>query len=326
MTSPLPRAPVWTRYWRLGGLHSLDGSIAGNYDGDIAAFWTRVFSGVPANGHVLDVGTGNGPLPALLCGLAPEPMPTFDAVDLADVAPAWLDAAPAACRAAIRFHPGVAAEALPFADARFDLAVSQYGFEYADLPAAVPELARVVRPQGRFALLVHHAGGRLALVAKEEVDAAQGLLAAGGAFDAAAALLPHAARAAREGPAAVSGDADATQARAGYNTAMRAIGDRIAVSAVPDLLEETREALAGLVTRTLSGTPVANASTALAAQREAVTDGLFRNRELVACALDAAGVERLTALFAASGLDVDAAAPIHHGEHLVGWTLSGVRR
>src|SRR3546814_5678640 len=100
-------------------------------------------------------------------------MPRIDAIDLAQVAPAWVSSQPAPCRQALHFHSGVFAEALPFDDNSFDLVTSQYGIEYCDDVRTTPEVARVLAPDGRVALLLHHADSRLAQVAREELRLAR---------------------------------------------------------------------------------------------------------------------------------------------------------
>src|SRR3546814_16929036 len=81
----------------------------------------------------------------------------------------------APCRQALHFHSGVSAEALPFDDNSFDLVTSQYGIEYCDDVRTTPEVARVPAPDGRVALLLHHADSRLAQVAREELRLADWL-------------------------------------------------------------------------------------------------------------------------------------------------------
>jgi len=47
-------------------------------------------------------------------------------------------------------------EALPFDDASFDAAVSQFGIEYGKIADTAKELERVLKPGARFRFLVHH--------------------------------------------------------------------------------------------------------------------------------------------------------------------------
>jgi SAM-dependent methyltransferase len=73
-----------------------------------------------------------------------------------------LDLSPTLLRAAAEADPGGeyvlgAAEALPFADASFDLVVAyNVLMDVADMPAAVAEIARVLAPGGRFCACVTH--------------------------------------------------------------------------------------------------------------------------------------------------------------------------
>jgi SAM-dependent methyltransferase len=103
---------------------------------------------IPAGVHVLDVatGTGNLAIPAARAGAV---------VTGVDIAPNLL--AQARERAAaegltITFDEGDA-EALPYADASFDIVVSMFGAMFAPRPELVAdELARVLKPGGRLAM------------------------------------------------------------------------------------------------------------------------------------------------------------------------------
>src|SRR5690606_29905342 len=109
------RQQAWTRYWQSGALHSCVGSYDGNYGGAIAALWRTQFNGLDDNKRLLDLGTGNGPLPALaLATLGVATLPHIDAVDLAEPRPPWLTSAPAEAKARTVFHTGVRMESLPF--------------------------------------------------------------------------------------------------------------------------------------------------------------------------------------------------------------------
>jgi SAM-dependent methyltransferase len=50
---------------------------------------------------------------------------------------------------------GARAEQLPFAPGQFDLVISRVALPYADIPRAVAEIARVLRPDGRCWLVLH---------------------------------------------------------------------------------------------------------------------------------------------------------------------------
>src|SRR3546814_19727237 len=107
-------------------------SDLGNYAGRIERFWLDSFAALGSGQRMLDIATGNGPIPQLACthcaGRAAG-MPRIDAIDLAQVAPAWVSSPPAPCRQALHFHSGVSAEALPFDDTSFDMVTSLHGIE-----------------------------------------------------------------------------------------------------------------------------------------------------------------------------------------------------
>jgi ubiquinone/menaquinone biosynthesis C-methylase UbiE len=101
----------------------------------------------PPEAAVLDVGTGPGVLLAEIARARPDVRVT--GVDLS------ADMVTAAARNVARFGDRAAVRVgdvadLPFPDAAFDVVVTSFSMHHwADLPAAVPELARVLRPGGR---------------------------------------------------------------------------------------------------------------------------------------------------------------------------------
>jgi ubiquinone/menaquinone biosynthesis C-methylase UbiE len=101
----------------------------------------------PDGGAVLDVGTGPGVLLVELAGRRPDL--SLTGVDLsADmIATAKRNLKPFGDRACARVAD---VTSLPFPDRSFDLIVSSLSLHHWDDPeAAVPELARVLRPEGR---------------------------------------------------------------------------------------------------------------------------------------------------------------------------------
>nr|WP_276610817.1 class I SAM-dependent methyltransferase [Wenzhouxiangella sp. XN24] len=160
--------------------------FAGNYDGEIAAFWETQFQGVPEGGKVLDLCTGNGAIALLAAGyfLAQQREASVTAVDAAKIS----------LESMARRHPGREAEiagvtfidqspveTLALPDAEYDLVTSQYGIEYCDWAPAAAQAARLLRPGGRLALVCHAASSDIvATMAQEagdyEVLASLGLL------------------------------------------------------------------------------------------------------------------------------------------------------
>ncbi|MCZ8133047.1 MAG: class I SAM-dependent methyltransferase [Steroidobacteraceae bacterium] len=155
---PLARGHAgWDEYWassRLGSCVPENPEIART----IAAFWLGRFLDQPPGTRILDVATGNGIVLAYAAEAARRGSRRYalTGVDLAAIDPARHAAAGAPLLREITFLGGVPAEQLPFADGSFDRVCSQYGLEYADLPRALAEAARVLAPGGRLLWMAHH--------------------------------------------------------------------------------------------------------------------------------------------------------------------------
>jgi len=52
----------------------------------------------------------------------------------------------------------------------FDAAISQYGIEYSNLNQSIPEIKRLLKPQGRFFAITHNNQSKIILQAKESLE------------------------------------------------------------------------------------------------------------------------------------------------------------
>ena len=146
----------WQDYWKEDREASCVPESA-TTAGEIGERWIGLFEALPDGSRIIDVATGNGVLLAHAANAAQKGGRTFalTGVDLADIDPVrYVSTLPELAQQA-DFRGGVAAESLPFPDASFDVAVSQYGLEYADLPKALGEIERVTAPGGRLIWLAH---------------------------------------------------------------------------------------------------------------------------------------------------------------------------
>ena len=124
---------------------------------EIAEYWIGMFAELPDGSRILDIATGNGILLAHAATAAGQAGKTFEltGVDLAEIDPRkFLSKSPAGFENA-RFIGGTAAENLPFGEGEFDVVVSQYGLEYAELEKALAEVERVLAPGGKLVWLAH---------------------------------------------------------------------------------------------------------------------------------------------------------------------------
>ncbi|WP_394132842.1 class I SAM-dependent methyltransferase [Shewanella maritima] len=148
----------WSNYWEQGHTTSFGGELD-NYDGALGQVWARVSKLLPNNFKLLDLCTGNGAVPLLITEhLNHEFMGEIFGIDYAKVSlrkPVIND------RITIELLSNKTTESIPFEAETFDLCTSQFGVEYTKLPKTVSEIARVLKPQGKVALVMHHRHSRL---------------------------------------------------------------------------------------------------------------------------------------------------------------------
>ena len=149
----------WESYYRGGALASCPMSFEPGYTREVRQAWAGFFAELPDGARILDLGTGNGAIPAIAVEAAAALGRRFeiDAVDLAQIDPTRYVADGSRLLAGVRFHAGVSAEGLPFEPASFDAVTGQYALEFMEVGKVLQEVYRVLKPGGLAQFVLHHA-------------------------------------------------------------------------------------------------------------------------------------------------------------------------
>lgn len=165
----------WEIYYRSGAISTCPTAADGGLDLEVRDAWVEFFSVLPEGARILDVGTGNGVVALIAAETAAKLGRRWEihATDLAQINP--LRDVPDGARrlAAITFHAGVATERLPFEAGSFDAVSGHYSLEYTNVPTALAEVHRVLKPGGDAQFIVHHAESRLVQSAQRSLNQAQ---------------------------------------------------------------------------------------------------------------------------------------------------------
>jgi len=312
-------AASWDAFWR-GSRHG--GALAGGGSTHpaVIGFWESEFRALRkhyATPRILDVASGNGALPAIARGVFAGQLPPFTCLDISA----------AAVRSLQQRFPGVDGivadvRDLPLAGPAFDVAISQFGVEYAGLDV-VADLARVVGANGRIAMLLHHRQGgirrqcRASLEAIRQVQAARFLPLTIALFEAGFA-------AARGGPRA---DYEAAARR--FEPAVRALehimqqfGVRVADDTVVRLYRDVRT-----MHNRLTRYEPAEVLAWLARMDEEVAAYAGRMQSMCAAAIDAGDFAELCRQLEQSGFVLLKREPLLNPEHGIplAWALVAAR-
>ena len=168
-------AEQWSEYWRKGTITTFHGRFGQNYDGKVRDHWHAILDRLPKGARIVDLATGNGAIALLAAqhGRRHDKQFEITAVDYAEIDPPSLFSKTAFAEdlGIIRFLSNTPIEATGLPDDAFDLAVSQFGLEYADADATVAEIARILKPQdAAFASMIHHADSAIVRQAREGVE------------------------------------------------------------------------------------------------------------------------------------------------------------
>jgi SAM-dependent methyltransferase len=156
----------------------MGGPGLGNYDEVIASGWREFFSSLPHRARVLDLCTGNGAIPLIALEVSRHlgTSLSITGVDKADIDPQRYAGNARVELEQVTFLGNVRAEQLPLPKNSYDAVVSQYGFEYTDMPSSAAEVVRVLKGGGRVRLLTHAAEGIVAERARAALRDAEFLL------------------------------------------------------------------------------------------------------------------------------------------------------
>lgn len=166
----------WSQFWQGSTITTFQGVYGENYTGEIRQFWQRHLSSEYSS--IVDVACGNG----ALCWIVNELVDSgrsemrVTGVDFADIKPFKRLGRSKSDYPRVSFIANTAVEELPFESASIDLVVSQYGLEYSDLSASIPELGRVVSDKGTICLVAHRSDSVLVQTEMRMLEACEAVL------------------------------------------------------------------------------------------------------------------------------------------------------
>ena len=305
----------WETYYRGGGLVTCPTGQEPNYTLEAREVWETFFRALPSGARIVDIGTGNGPIPLIAKECGDRAGLRFDihGVDLAQIAPGRDVPDGARLFEGIRFHPGVSAEQLPFDSASVDAVTGQYALEYADVAKVLAEVARVLKPGALAQFVTHH---------RDSVVLAN----AGPTFRQFRLLFEETRllrRLRRFLDLERAGRGSTRAAARELESALRQIDD--ALAAEPGS-QPVLAMAADLTRRTLAGrrtTPASALDAGIDSVERELRGSWRRLQDLERCALDEAAVQQVCRLASSAGLQPDAPqALLHAGRHVIGWRLN----
>ncbi len=316
---PLPVIESWDTYWK-GAQTSAAYTGGGASDPLILQFWNDYFGKLKdrgGNSRIIDIASGNGAVIECASRVFGDRLPEF----------ACLDVSSSAIRMLEKRFPGVYgvvadAAAIPLISARYDVATSQFGVEYAGLEA-LDEVTRLIAPGGELALLLHHRGGIIYRQCGANLEAVRQMQTA--------RFIPNCIDVFETGYAAIGGgDGDP------YREAGKRFGPSIrAMEAI--MMRYGREVAAGTILRLYRDVRTIHSRMRhyepsdvlewLRKMEHAVEAYAGRMASMREVAIDAERFERLNADLAAKGFEILRAEPLGHPnqELPLAWALHGKR-
>lgn len=299
----------WSDYWRSGRTDVMTvQTAAGPVAFDTQPIWADWFQTFESGARLLDLATGNGQVAGYASGAAAASGKTFavTGVDYADV-----EAASVGLPADCRLLGGVALEKLPFPAAAFDGAASQFGIEYADTRAALQELGRVLKPDGRALMMIHHADSVITRQTAAQIAAYDRALGRSGAI-----------RHARRAFTAHLKGAPAAPAEAAFREAVQRAAGQLEPGAAFEPVRYMVGYLDDLARRVATYEPK-SALVRLDAFEAGNAAWRHRQQSQTQAALDGPGLDVFVQRAARAGLALDERAEMHDaGGQLIAWRVA----
>ena len=163
----MTEAADWSAYWASTAERSAClPDVPEAVNAALSRFWQDRAAALPAQARVVDLCTGKG---AVLFALhAARDDLHLEGYDYAAVS---------SDHASLILHGGQDCAALPLADRAIDAVTSQFGMEYT--PDSAIEAARILRPNGQFAMIAHHRDSVLVAANAARRDALSAFCASG---------------------------------------------------------------------------------------------------------------------------------------------------
>ena len=180
----------WADFWKEDRLGSCAPENKDTAE-EIHRRWIELLSDLPQGSRVLDIATGNGILltHAEAAAKRSGKRYTLTGVELAPIDPFRYVSDLSEGLHKAKFIGGIPAENLPFDEDAFDVILSQYGLEYANLGRALGEIQRILVRGGQLIWLAHCEGSEVVDQNRDQDAQIDLLLAPDGPIDTMAKML-----------------------------------------------------------------------------------------------------------------------------------------